>query len=443
MGLFENEIQSKLVDLAPLASRVRPQSIEEFVGQDKIVGEGKALRRAIKEDKLRSLIFWGPPGTGKTTLARIIANMTAFDFVQISAVTSNVSEIRKTIVQAREKLAIEEKKTILFIDEIHRFNKSQQDALLPAVEEGLIVLVGATTENPYFEVNPPLVSRSWLFQFEPLSKEDLLRILTRALNGERGLGGEKVKISNKELEQISDVANGDARTALNILESAVMTTLPGKAGIRRITKDILEDVSQKRKLVYGKKGDAHYDTISAFIKSIRGSDPDAVLYWLARMLSAGEDPKFIARRIIIAASEDIGLANSRALDVAVAAARAVEFVGLPEARLNLAHAALYLTLSPKSNSVITGINGATKDVENETTYSVPKHLRSSHYWGAKKLGHGTGYKYPHNFPNHHVEQDYLPDELKCKKYYHPSDSGQEKKIREQWNKRKKVPRSKD
>ncbi|MDO8886736.1 replication-associated recombination protein A [Candidatus Oleimmundimicrobium sp.] len=437
MNLFEHEIQSKLSDLAPLASRVRPRTLKEFVGQDKIIGEGKALRRAISEDKLYSLILWGPPGTGKTTLAQIVASITKSFFVQISAVTSNVAEIRKVLAQAEDRLAMENKKTILFIDEIHRFNKSQQDALLHAVEDGLIILVGATTENPYFEVNPPLVSRSWLFQFESLSEDNLVEILTKALRDKRGLGDIKVEISKKELRQIANIANGDARTALNILEAAVMTTSPNETKTRKITKDVIEDVSQRRKIVYGKKGDAHYDTISAFIKSIRGSDPDAALYWLAKMIYAGEDPKFIARRMIIAASEDIGLANSRALEIAVAASRAVEFVGLPEARLNLAHAALYLSLSPKSNSVITGIDNALGDVKDKMTYLVPKHLRDSHYPGAKKLGHGDGYKYPHNFSGNYVEQDYLPKELKNEKYYQPSNSGQEKKIREALEKRKK------
>jgi len=437
MNLFENESRLKLSESAPLSTRMRPDTIEEFVGQGEIVGEGKALRRAIVEDKLRSLIFWGPPGSGKTTLARIISNATKFYFVQISAVTSNIAEIRKVLAQAKERFEIENKKTILFIDEIHRFNKSQQDALLHAVEDGLVILIGATTENPYFEVNPPLVSRSWLFEFKPLLKEDLFKILIRALKDEKGLGDEKVEISDEELKQIASVANGDARSALNILEAAVMTTSPDKTGARKITKVIVEDVSQKRKVVYGKGGDAHYDTISAFIKSIRGSDPDAALYWLAIMLYAGEDPKFIARRMIIAASEDIGLANSRALEIAIAASRAVEFVGLPEARLNLAHAAIYLSLSPKSNSVITAINNAQKDVENEMNYLVPKHLRSSNYFGAKKLGHGQDYKYPHDFSGHYVKQDYLPEEMRGRKYYSPSDSGQEKKIFEGWEKKKR------
>lgn len=443
MNLFENESRLKLSESAPLSTRMRPDTIEEFVGQGEIIGEGKALRRAIVEDKLRSLIFWGPPGSGKTTLARIISNATKSCFVQISAVTSNIAEIRKVLAQAKERFEIENKKTILFIDEIHRFNKSQQDALLHAVEDGLVILIGATTENPYFEVNPPLVSRSWLFEFKPLLKEDLFKILIRALKDEKGLGDEKVEISDEELKQIASVANGDARSALNILEAAVMTTSPDKTGARKITKVIVEDVSQKRKVVYGKGGDAHYDTISAFIKSIRGSDPDAALYWLARMLYAGEDPKFIARRMIIAASEDIGLANSRALEVAITVSRAVEFVGLPEARLNLAHAALYLSLSPKSNSVITAIDNARKDVENEMNYLVPKHLRSSNYFGAKKLGHGQDYKYPHDFSGHYVKQDYLPEEMRGRKYYRPADSGQEKKIFEGWEKRKQGRKDKD
>lgn len=433
VDLFEDQLKEKLGEelekSAPLALRMRPSSLEEFVGQEKIVGEGTLLRKAIREDKLHSLIFWGGPGTGKTTLANIIATLTEAHFASISAVTSSVAEIRRVIVEAKQRLSVQGRKTTLLIDEIHRFNKAQQDALLPAVEEGVIVLIGVTTENPYFEVNPPLVSRSRVFQFEPLSDGDIEEIVERALKDrERGLGGWKVEFQQPALKHIIKSANGDARLALNALEAAVTTTSPDNDGIRKITLVVAEDAVQKRVLAYGE--DAHYDTISAFIKSMRGSDPDAALYWLARMIYAGEDPKFIARRMVIFASEDVGNADPRALVVATAAAQAVQFVGLPECRLNLAQAAVYLATAPKSNAVIKGIDGALRDVEGERAHQVPKHLRDSHYPGAKKLGHGEGYRYPHNFPEHYVPQDYLPTELKDRKYYFPSDSGYERKIAE-------------
>ncbi|MDI6689428.1 MAG: AAA family ATPase [Actinomycetota bacterium] len=433
MDLFDIESSHEIEELkqAPLALRMRPRTLEEFVGQKQILGEGMVLRRAILEDALQSVIFWGPPGSGKTALAYIIANVTKAHFIRMSAVTSNVSEVRKAISESHQRLKTSGRRTIILIDEIHRFNKAQQDALLPAVEEGTIILIGVTTENPYFEVNSPLISRSRIFRFEPLPDEDVRQILKRALEDrERGLGSLQIKLEKAALEHIIKVANGDARCALNALEMAALTTSPGGKGVRKVTLKIAEDAIQKRAVIYDREGDAHYDTISAFIKSMRGSDPDAAIYWLARMLYAGEDPRFIARRMVIFASEDIGNADPQALVVATAAAQAVEFVGLPECRLNLAQAAIYLATAPKSNSVIRGIDKALKDVEEERSFTIPKHLRDAHYPGAKKLGHGEGYKYPHSFPGHYVSQDYLPPELRNKKYYIPSSSGHEKKIAE-------------
>ncbi len=412
---------------APLSLRLRPSTLDEFVGQEKIVGKGTILRRAIEEDKLPSLIFWGPPGCGKTTLAQIIAQTTQADFYGLSAVTSTVSDIRKVIEEAKEKKRAYGRKTILLIDEIHRFNKAQQDVLLPALEEGTIVMIGVTTENPLFEVIPSLVSRLRIFQFEPLSDEEIKLILKRALmDKEKGLGNFKVNFDEKAFKHIISVSSGDVRSALNAIELAVLTTSPDKKGIRYVTLEIAEEAIQKKALVYDKE--AHYDVISAFIKSMRGSDPDAALYWLARMIYAGEDSKFIARRMVIFASEDIGNADPQALVVAVAAVQAVEFVGLPECRLNLAQAAIYLASAPKSNSVVRGIDQALSDVEKERAFEVPKHIRGSNYPGAKKLGFGKDYKYPHNHPGHYVEQDYLPPELKDKTYYMPSDSGYEMEI---------------
>lgn len=429
MDLFEEHLQTKLEKEAPLALRMRPRILEEFVGQEEIVGQGTVLRKAIKEDKLGSLILYGPAGVGKSSLARVITNLSAAVWEDLSATAAGLKDVRKVIGRARERLALSEQKTILFIDEFHRFNKTQQDALLPAVEQNLVILIGATTENPYFEVNSPLISRCRIFQLRPLTTGEIELIMKRALKDkERGLGKYKIKIQPRAMNHLVKVANGDARSALNALELATMTTPPNKQGVRQITLKLAEDAIQKKALTYDRAGDAHYNTISAFIKSMRGSDPDATLYWLARMVYAGEDPKFIARRIIIAASEDIGLADSKALEVAVAAARAVEFVGLPEARLNLAHAALYLATAPKSNSVICGIDKAMKDVEGEEAPPVPQHLRNGSYPGAKKLGHGKGYKYPHSFPGHYIKQDYLPSQLRGKRYYSPSKSGHEKEL---------------
>jgi len=412
----------------PLAARMRPQTLDEFIGQEEIVGEGKLLRRAIEADRLQSVIFYGPPGTGKTTLARIIANTTEAEFESLNAVTSGVKDIREVINRARERQGMYSTETVLFIDEIHRFNKSQQDALLPAVEKGTVVLIGATTENPYFEVNSPLVSRSRIFKLNPLAEEEIKDILRWALeNKERGLGNYDFEITEAAVEHLAQASDGDARQALNALELAVLTT-PQQEGEKRIDLEVAEESIQQKAINYDKSGDQHYDVISAFIKSLRGSDPDAALYWLAKMIKAGEDPRFIARRMIVHAAEDVGNANPHALMVANAAARAVEYVGLPEARIPLAQAAIYIAAAPKSNAAVTGIDQALQAVEKETTSGVPPHLRDAHYQGADDLGHGAGYKYPHSYPGSYVAQQYLPDELVNSKFYQPSGNGYEKKI---------------
>ncbi len=413
----------------PLADRMRPRDLKEFVGQDKIVGPGRLLRRSIEADKLTSLIFYGPPGTGKTTLAYIIARQTKSDFQQINAVTSGVKEIREIISVAAEKKKFYQKKTILFIDEIHRFNKSQQDALLPAVEKGTVILIGATTENPYFEVNPPLVSRSRIFALETLREDHIKKIMKQALEDkERGLGGYDIVITQEALNHLALMAQGDARSALNALELAALTT-DKKEGKIQIDLEVAEESIQRKALVYDKAGDNHYDTISAFIKSIRGSDPDAALYWLAKMLYAGEDPKFICRRLIIHAAEDIGLADPQALQIAVATAHAVERVGLPEGRIPLAEATVYLATAPKSNAVYKAIGAAQEKLEEDRVRSVPTHLKDASYKGAAKLGHGKGYKYPHDYPYGHVKQDYLPPGLENSRFYYPTEMGLEKEIK--------------
>jgi len=433
MDLFTHSAQDEIAATSPLADRMRPRSLDEFIGQSKIVGEGKLLRRAIQADRLQSLIFYGPPGTGKTTLAMIIANTTSSEFEKLNAVTSGVKDIRRVIKQARERKGMYQQQTILFIDEIHRFNKSQQDALLPAVEKGTIILIGATTENPYFEVNSPLVSRSRIFQLELLKREDLKQILLNALKDEtRGLGEYKVHLKEEALEHIIDVAGGDARSALNALELAVLTTPTKKDGVKEITLEVAEESIQQRSLDYDQAGDNHYDTVSAFIKSMRGSDPDATLYWLAKMLEAGEDPRFIARRMIVHAAEDVGIADPQALVIANAAADAVEYVGLPEARIPLAEAAVYIATAPKSNAIIRGIDKAISTVRNQNSSGIPDHLRDAHYKGAKKLGHGKGYKYPYHYQDNYVEQQYLPDELVKEEFYHPGDQGYEEEIKQFW-----------
>ncbi|KNZ70219.1 ATPase AAA [Thermincola ferriacetica] len=429
MDLFELNRQNQLKKEAPLAVRMRPRTLDEFVGQEQIVGPGKLLRRAIEADQLSSVIFYGPPGTGKTTLAKVIANTTKAFFVQVNAVTSGVAELREVIQNAKERLGMYGQRTILFIDEIHRFNKSQQDALLPYVEDGTIILIGATTENPYFEVNAPLRSRSRIFKFESLSNDDIRKLLWRALQDkEAGLGNYKVDLTEEALEHLVDISSGDARTALNALELAVLTTAPDEKGVRKITLEVAEESIQKRAVLYDKSGDYHYDVISAFIKSIRGSDPDAALYWYARMTHAGEDQRFIVRRLIVHASEDIGMADPQAMLMAHAAWNALETVGMPEARIPIAQCIIYLATAPKSNSVICAVDKALADAEKERAGEVPPHLRDTHYKGARELGH-KGYLYPHDYPGHYVDQQYMPDNLVGRQYYHPSDQGLEVEIK--------------
>ncbi len=437
-NLFDfNREQQKEKD-SPLAMRMRPETIDEFVGQEDIIAPGKLLYRAIKADKLTSVIFYGPPGTGKTTLARIIANTTEAQFEQLNAVTSGVADIRSTVSEAKNRKGMYNKKTILFVDEIHRFNKSQQDALLPYVEDGTVVLIGATTENPYFEVNNALISRSTVFKLMPLTDKDIRNIILRCIKDEKkGLGVYNVKIDEDALEHLINISNGDARAALNALELAVLTTEKNSSGEIVIDIHIAEECIQKRAITYEKKGEYHYDTISAFIKSMRGSDPDAVLHYLAKMLYAGEDPVFIARRIVICASEDVGLADSNALQVAIAATNAVQMVGMPEARIPLAHAAVYVANAPKSNSTYLGINKALDDVEHINTGSVPLHLRNNTFKGAAEWGYGKGYKYAHEFEGGYVDMQFLPDEIKDVQYYVPKGNGQEAKMKDIYEDRKR------
>lgn len=437
MDLFEYGHQMETEKKAPLAARMRPRTLDEFVGQSHILGPGKLLRRAIEADQLSSLVFYGPPGTGKTTLAKVIAGSTKAHFEQLNAVTAGVSDIRRLTKEAKERLGMYGQRTVLFIDEIHRFNKSQQDALLPYVEDGTIILIGATTQNPAFEVNAALLSRSRVFQLVPLTEEQLILLLKRALQDEeRGLGTYRVEVEEEVLAHIARTAGGDARSALNAIELAVLTTPPNERGIRHITLETAEESIQRKMVRYDKSGDNHYDTLSAFIKSMRGSDPDAALYYLAKMLEAGEDPRLIARRIFVHAAEDVGMADPRALLIASAAAHAVETVGMPEARIPLAEAAIYIATAPKSNAVIRGISEATKAVRDESRGEVPPHLRDTHFSGARKQGRGIGYLYPHDFPRGYVEQQYLPDEHVGKTFYHPTDRGYEGKLKE-WIRRVK------
>ncbi len=432
ISLFEHSVGTIS---EPLASRMRPTTLDEFYGQKHILGENKLLYRMIKANKLKSVIFYGSTGTGKTTLARIIAHningTNAQTFKKINATTSGIKDIKEIVEEATKTKMFSGVQTILFIDEIHRFNKSQQDTLLPHIESGLIILIGATTENPYFEINNAIISRSTIFSLKPLDNEDIKSIINRALKDEiKGYGKLKIKMSSQAKEFLSDICNGDARVALNALELAALTTNENEKGEIVITSEVISDCVQKRVLSYDKNGDNHYDVISAFIKSLRGSDPDAGLYYLAKMLESGEDPMFIARRIVISASEDVGNANPQALTVAVSAMQAVHFVGMPEARIILAQAVTYIATSPKSNAAYNGIDSAIEDVRNIKIKSIPTYLKDAHYKGAKQLGHGTGYKYPHVYQNNFVEQQYLPDELVGRKYYNPTENGQELRIKQ-------------
>ena len=416
---------------SPLASRMRPTTLDEVVGQKHIIGKDKLLYRAIKADKLGSVIFYGPPGTGKTTLAKVIAHTTSARFEQINATVAGKKDMEEIVKNAKDAIGMYGQKTILFVDEIHRFNKSQQDYLLPFVEDGTITLIGATTENPYFEVNNALLSRSRIFELKPLEKQDIRELVIRAVyDTEKGMGTYGADITDEAADFLADVANGDARAALNAVELGILTTDKSEDGKIHITIDVAAECIQKRVVRYDHDGDNHYDTISAFIKSMRGSDPDAAVYYLARMLYAGEDVKFIARRIMICASEDVGNADPNALVVAVSAAQAVERIGMPESQIILSQAAAYVATAPKSNAAYVGIQNAMKAVANMRTMPVPAHLQDKHYKGAEKLGHGLGYKYAHDYPNHYVTQQYLPDGMEGMRFYEPSENGYEKTIRE-------------
>ena len=406
----------------PLAYRMSPKTLDDYVGQEHILGKEKILYRTIKADRLSSIILWGPPGCGKTSLARVISNTTKYKFTKLNAVTSGVSDIKRAIEDAQNAFLNPTGKCILFIDEIHRFNKLQQDALLPYAENGTVILIGATTENPYFEVNKALISRSMVFKLNPLTTNDIVKILKKSLTSEQGLSSYNIRIENSTLEKIADTANGDVRTALNGLEVAVLTTQMDKDGYITITDDIAKECVQERKAIFDKNGDSHYDNISAFIKSMRGSDPDAALFYLARALNAGEDPVFMARRITIAAAEDVGMANPNALVVATSAMQAVNMIGMPEARIILAEAAVYVATSKKSNAAYLGINRAMEDVSNKDTGTIPMHIRNAPAEGMETEGYGVGYKYPHDYPRHWVEQQYLPDKMIGTKYYIKDDT---------------------
>lgn len=431
MDLFDYMRTHTMETESPLAARLRPKTLDEVVGQQHIIGEDKLLYRAIKADKISSIIFYGPPGTGKTTLAKVIANTTSAEFKQINATIAGKKDMEAVVDEAKNNLGMYGKKTILFVDEIHRFNKGQQDYLLPFVEDGTLILIGATTENPYFEVNGALISRSIIFELKPLAKEDIKKLLVRAVyDTEKGMGAYDAVIEEEALEFLSDISNGDARAALNAIELGVLTTGKSEDQKIHITLDVAAECIQKRVIRYDKTGDNHYDTISAFIKSMRGSDPDAAVYYLAKMLYAGEDIKFIARRILICASEDVGNADPNALTVAVSAAQAVERLGMPEARIVLSQAVAYIATAPKSNSALMAIERASKAVAETKAVKVPSHLQDAHYKGAAKLGHGAGYQYAHEYPNHYVKQQYLPDELVGSVFYEPSDMGYEKAVKE-------------
>ena len=401
----------------PLAYRMKPKTLDDYVGQEHILGKDKILYRTIKADRLSSIILWGPPGCGKTSLAKVISNTTKYTFAKINAVTAGIGDIKNAIEEAKNVFLNPSGKCILFIDEIHRFNKLQQDALLPYVENGTVILIGATTENPYFEVNKALISRSMVFHLQPLTTQNIFDVLNKALISEDGLASYNIKVEDDTLMKIAEVSNGDVRTALNGLELAVLTTQMDSSGYIHITNEIAKDCVQSRKAIFDKKGDSHYDNISAFIKSMRGSDPDAAIFYLARAINGGEDPVFIARRIVIAAAEDVGLANPNALVVATSAMQAVTMVGMPEARIILSEAATYVATSPKSNATYLGINKALEDVENKDTGTIPMHIRNAPADGMAKEGYHVGYKYPHDYPGHYVEQQYLPDKMLGTKYY--------------------------
>ena len=435
MDLFDYMREQNKEKESPLASRLRPTKLEEVVGQQHIIGKDKLLYRAIKADKLQSVIFYGPPGTGKTTLAKVIAKTTSAEFMQINATSAGKKDMEAVIEKAKQLQGMYGKRTILFIDEIHRFNKGQQDYLLPFVEDGTVTLIGATTENPYFEVNGALISRSIIFELKPLEKEDIKTLLHRALEDmEKGMGAYRAVADEDTLEFLADVSNGDARSALNAIELGILTTERSADGLIHITLDVASECIQKRVIKYDKNGDSHYDNISAFIKSMRGSDPDAAVYYLAKMLYAGEDVTFIARRIMICASEDVGNADPNALTVAVSAAQAVERLGMPEARIVLAQAVTYVASAPKSNAAYLAVDKALSVVRESRTAPVPTYLCDAHYKGAAKLGRGLGYKYAHDYPNHYVEQQYLPDAYKDMKFYEPTENGYEQTIREYFKK---------
>ena len=431
MDLFDYMRKNTIEQEAPLASRLRPSTLDEVVGQKHIIGKDKLLYRAIKADKLGSLIFYGPPGTGKTTLARVIANTTSARFEQLNATVAGKKDMEQVVQDAKDALGMYGKRTILFIDEIHRFNKGQQDYLLPFVEDGTILLIGATTENPYFEVNGALISRSRIFELKPLENADIRELLERAIHDkEKGMGSYRAEATDEALDFLADMAGGDARAALNAIELGILTTERSGDGLIHITLDVAQECIQRRAVKYDKTGDNHYDTISAFIKSMRGTDPDAAVYYLARMLYAGEDIKFIARRIMICAAEDVSNADPMALVVATSAAQAVERIGMPEAQIILSQAVTYVASAPKSNSAVNAISAAMDVVKNTKTAPIPVHLQDTHYKSSGKLGHGLGYQYAHDFPNHYVEQQYLPDGLTEEQFYIPGENGYEKNIRE-------------
>lgn len=431
MDLFDYMRENTMEQESPLASRMRPETLDEIVGQQHIIGKDKLLYRAIRADKLGSVIFYGPPGTGKTTMARVIANTTSAQFRQINATVAGKKDMEDVVKEAKDALGMYGKKTILFVDEIHRFNKGQQDYLLPYVEDGTLILIGATTENPYFEVNGALISRSKIFELNPLDQKDIRELILRAVHDEvKGMGTYRAEITEEAADFLADAANGDARAALNAVELGILTTDRSEDGKIWIDLDVAQECIQKRAVRYDKNGDSHYDTISAFIKSMRGSDPDAAVYYLARMLYAGEDIKFIARRVIICAAEDVGMADPQALVVAVNASLAVERVGMPEARIILAEAVTYVATAPKSNASYMAVEEASGYVKEHQTFPVPPHLQDRHYSGAEKLGRGLDYKYAHNYPNHYVKQQYLPAEMEGTVFYRPSGNGYEKQVEE-------------